>query len=225
MPEPPDARPSTASTGDVPAAVKAQILATEHWSLLATRTLAWNESFSRASWFLTVVSATVVALALVAQATQFGGSFRFFALLILPVVVVVGLATFVRLVDLNNEDVGLVAGMNRLRGGYLDISPELAPYFVTGHHDDLAGIMRTYGAGSMTRIPLAQYLSSIALLIGMIDAVLIGALAGLASAALGAGLVGAIGLGVTGVLLTLAALVLVVVRQVRRTWYARDSRT
>jgi hypothetical protein len=67
--------------------------------------------------------AAVVALALVAQATRFGENFRFFALLILPVLVVVGLATFLRLVDLNNEDVGLVAGMNRLRRGYLDLWP------------------------------------------------------------------------------------------------------
>lgn len=57
---------------EVPDAVRAQILATEHWSLLATRSLVWSESFSRSSWFLTVVSGGVVALALVAQATDFG---------------------------------------------------------------------------------------------------------------------------------------------------------
>ena len=44
-----------------------QILSTEHWSLLATRSLSWNESFARAGLFLSVLSATAVALALVAQ--------------------------------------------------------------------------------------------------------------------------------------------------------------
>jgi len=34
-----------------------QILATEHWSLLATRSLIWNEALSRATVFLTVLSA------------------------------------------------------------------------------------------------------------------------------------------------------------------------
>jgi len=61
-------------------AVRAQILATEHWSLLATRSMTWNEMFSRAAMFLTVLSAAVVALALVAQATGFGPGFRSFAL-------------------------------------------------------------------------------------------------------------------------------------------------
>ncbi|MGH8923250.1 MAG: hypothetical protein ACRDWA_01190 [Acidimicrobiia bacterium] len=33
-----------------------QILATEHWSLLASRSLAWSESFNRATMFLATVS-------------------------------------------------------------------------------------------------------------------------------------------------------------------------
>jgi hypothetical protein len=53
-------------------AVRTQILATEHWSLLATRSMTWNEVFSRASMSVTVLSAAVVALALVAQAAAFG---------------------------------------------------------------------------------------------------------------------------------------------------------
>ena len=48
------------------------LLTTEHWSLLATRNLSWNESFARAGMFLTVLTGAVVALALVAQATAFG---------------------------------------------------------------------------------------------------------------------------------------------------------
>jgi hypothetical protein len=53
-------------------ALRLQVLATEHWSLLATRTMLWNESFSRTGMFLTVVSASVVGLALVGQAEDFG---------------------------------------------------------------------------------------------------------------------------------------------------------
>jgi hypothetical protein len=57
---------------EVTDAVRAQILATEHWSLLSTRSMTWNEVFSRAGMFVTVLSAAVVALALVAQVTAFG---------------------------------------------------------------------------------------------------------------------------------------------------------
>ena len=41
-------------------ALRIQILASEHWSLLATRNLSWNESFSRATMFLTVLTGAVV---------------------------------------------------------------------------------------------------------------------------------------------------------------------
>ena len=50
----------------------AQILATEHWSLLGTRSLIWNEALSRATVFLTVLSASIISLALLADATGFG---------------------------------------------------------------------------------------------------------------------------------------------------------
>ena len=58
--------------GSLPPALRLQILTTEHWSLLSTRGLSWNEAFSRATMFLSVLSGAVVALALVAQATAFG---------------------------------------------------------------------------------------------------------------------------------------------------------
>ena len=69
---PPAEAPPGLITGDsaVPVAVRLQILSTEHWSLLATRSLTWNESFSRSSMFLSALSGAVVALALVAQASS-----------------------------------------------------------------------------------------------------------------------------------------------------------
>src|SRR5512132_940819 len=118
--------------------------ATEHWSLLATRSMTWNEIFSRTGTFLTVLSATVVALSLVAQATDFGNNFRVFALLVIPIVLLVGLATYLRLVEADIEDAWLVVGMNRLRHAYLELAPELDPYFVTSHHDDEPGVLQTY---------------------------------------------------------------------------------
>jgi hypothetical protein len=146
----PEGPPAAASIpGDETAAARAlriQILATEHWSLLATRSLSWNESFARAGMFLTLLSGATVALALVAQATSFGPGFVLFALLILPVVLFVGLTTYVRLLEINNEDYVWVRGMNRLRGAYLEAVPELAPYFVTGTSEDAAEIFRTFGS-------------------------------------------------------------------------------
>lgn len=172
----PLARGGAADTDDAARrSQRIQILATEHWNLLATRSLSWGESFSRAGMFLTVLSGAVVALALVAQATAFGEAFVLFALLILPVVLFVGGATYVRLVEVNNEDVHWVYGMNRLRHAYLDMEPDLEPYFVTGYTDSDAAIIRTYGSHA-TGSPLAHALvttpATIAFVNAMIAAVL-----------------------------------------------------
>jgi hypothetical protein len=169
----------------VPEAVRVQVLATEHWSLLATRNITYGAIFNRTSIFLTVVSAAVVALALVAQATEFGHRFYVFALLVLPVVLFIGVATYIRVIDARIEDFWLVSGMNRLRYAYLEIAPELEPYFVTGHHDDRQGLYETYGPGTEAR--LIRQLAGTSMLVGVIDAALAGAVAGLIAKAVGAG--------------------------------------
>jgi len=55
------------SAEGVPLAVQLQILSTGHYSLTSPRALAWNESFSRVGMFLSTLSGSIVALALVAQ--------------------------------------------------------------------------------------------------------------------------------------------------------------
>ena len=94
MPEGPPTTTAVPTEADAAArALRVQLLATEHWSLLATRSLSWNESFARAGMFLTLLSGAIVALALVAQATSFGDAFVLFAVMILPVVLFIGVAT------------------------------------------------------------------------------------------------------------------------------------
>jgi hypothetical protein len=122
----------------------AQILGTEHWSLLAARSLIWNEAQSRATVFLTVLSASIIALALLADATGFGAQTTTLALMLLPVVFLLGLAAYARLVQINTEEFQLVLAMNRLRHAYLEIEPGLERYLTTGHHDDERGVIATY---------------------------------------------------------------------------------
>ncbi|MGH8835953.1 MAG: hypothetical protein ACRDWG_13315 [Actinomycetes bacterium] len=136
---------ATNATGEHPLGTNAAaILATEHWSLIATRSLIWNEAMSRATVFLTVLSASIIALALMADATGFGSHTTTVALVLLPVVLLLGIATYVRLVQINIEEFKLVLAMNRLRHGYLTIAPGLEPYFTTGDRDDEPSLVRTY---------------------------------------------------------------------------------
>jgi hypothetical protein len=138
--EPRDAR---GEGGAATPEMRLQILATEHWSLLASRALAWNESFSRGSMFVSTLSFATVALALAAQVSNFGEGFRLFALVVLPVVLFLGISTRLRLDSSNLHDATCVAGMNRIRHAYLELAPDLEPYFVMGATDDERGVLLT----------------------------------------------------------------------------------
>ncbi len=144
--------------GDAPLGpYAAAILATEHWSLLAARSLIWNEAMSRATVFLTVLSASIIALALLADATGFGSQTTTLALVLLPLVFMLGLAAYARLVQINTEEFQLVLAMNRLRHAYLRIEPGLERYFTTGHHDDERGVIATYMLDGPSRRWLAAH--------------------------------------------------------------------
>jgi hypothetical protein len=178
----------------------AQFLATEHWSLLATRSMSWNESFARSSMFLTSLSTATVALALVGSATEFGPEFVTFALVVLSITLFLGVATFVRLSQVNNEDLYWVAGMNRLRGIYARLEPGIEAEFVAGTTLDAPGFALTYGAMNVTGGSSLHLFVTTPGVIGIICSVLAGAIAGLVtlqvapvmSSAIGVGLVVAV---------------------------------
>jgi hypothetical protein len=158
---------------------RAQFLATEHWSLLATRSMSWNESFARCSMFLTSLSTATVALALVGSATQFGPEFVVFALLVLSITLFLGVATFIRLSQVNNEDLYWVAGMNRLRGVYARLEPGIEEEFVAGISLDTEGFAQTYGAMNVTGFsPLHVFVTTPGV-IAVVNSVLAGVIAGL----------------------------------------------
>ena len=158
----------------------AAILATEHWSLLATRSLIWNEAMSRATVFLTVLSASIIALALLADATGFGAETTRLALVLLPVVFLLGIAAYTRLVQINTEAFQIVLAMNRLRHAYLEIEPGLERYFTTGHHDDERGVIATYRLDGPSRKWLAaHFLVNTPTIVATVDAALAAAIVAL----------------------------------------------
>jgi hypothetical protein len=122
----------------------ATFLATEHWSLLGTRSMAWNEAFNRVSMFLTTLSASAVALALAADASGFGRSFRLFAMVLFPIVLFLGVAAYLRVCQINLDDIYLVMAMNRLRQAYVDEIPELKRYLTAGWSDDEPGVWQSF---------------------------------------------------------------------------------
>jgi hypothetical protein len=149
------------------------ILTTEHWSLLGTRSMLWSEAVNRTTVFLTVLSAAMVALALLADATGFGPQTTTLALAVLPVVLFLGIATHARLLQVNSDEKQTVLAMNRLRHAYLEIAPDLEPYFTAGHHDDEQGFLTTYQLASPSVLrPRAAFVVATPTVVAVVDAAL-----------------------------------------------------
>jgi hypothetical protein len=179
-PLPLETPPMASGAGDeATAAMRLQILATEHWSLLATRSLAWNEVFARAGMYLSLLSGAIVALALVGDGSRFGDAFLVFGVVILPVVLFVGVTTHLRLAASNFMDAQCVIGMNRIRSGYLAFAPDLERYFVSGTRDDRAGIAMTMAIPPGTS-PLVHVVAATPALVNVVNSVVAGALIGFA---------------------------------------------
>jgi hypothetical protein len=196
MPPPPDAAaaqpagqpPSNAShqhTGSAAPSVRAQLLATEHWSLLATRSTTQSEVLSRITTFLMLVSASIVSLALIGQATRFDRRFITFALVLVGMVLVIGALTQVRLGNAAFEDLGHVIGMNRLRAAYVQLDPGIERYLVTSAHDDDDGIWQTYNH-LMGPNPIWQPFASTTTFITLVNSGLTGVFAALVAVAVNA---------------------------------------
>jgi len=162
----------------VAAAVRVQILATEHWSLLGTRSTTWAEVMSRISIHLTVASAGLVVLALVAQVGGFGTAFDVLSIGLASAVLVLGTLTGVRVHNASVDDAALIMGMNRIRAAYVAIDPGLAQYFVASRHDDQAGIMQTYTMGAARHL-LSHVVGSTNMFMNVVNTIVAGALGAL----------------------------------------------
>ena len=154
------------------------ILSTEHWSLLAGRSLVYNEAFSRAGMFLTFLSASLIALGLMSGAMGFSTEFLTITVLILALDLFIGLATMGRVSTATDEDIRYIQGMNRIRHAYHEAVGGLEPYFISGQYDDVAGI---FGVSSedvefRSRRSIIHGFTTVVGMIGVINAALAGVL-------------------------------------------------
>lgn len=139
-----DALTAASAESDAALARRAQILATEHWGLLAARGTAQSEVLTRITIFLTLVSAGLVTLGLLGQASGYADWFSPAMLAILAFLALIGFMTQLRVINVAQEDMMYVVAMNRLRGGYVDLDPRAATYFLAAVTDDQAGMDQTY---------------------------------------------------------------------------------
>jgi hypothetical protein len=120
-------------------------LTTEHFTLQGARSQTVSESASRATLYVMAVSSALVGLGFIGQVSEVGDVFDIFALTVLPTLYVLGLFTFVRLVESSVEDVLYGRAINRIRNYYLELADDQARLFVLSGHDDPIGVLANMG--------------------------------------------------------------------------------
>ncbi len=120
-----------------------QFLITEYSSLQFARSQTIAESNGRLSSYLTVLSATIVSLAFVAQVSGNSEILVYFVLLVVPVTIFLGITTLARIIQLGVAEVVYVRGMNRIRHYFRENTPGVAPYLVLSIFDDQKGIRKS----------------------------------------------------------------------------------
>ena len=115
-------------------------LSTEHFTLQGARSQTMNESSSRAALYIGAVSSTLVALGFLGQLSPGGDTFNTFALVVLPTLYLLGVFTFVRLVECGAEDFRYGLAINRIRGYYKQLAGDRANLFLLSGHDDGLGV-------------------------------------------------------------------------------------
>ncbi len=194
-----------------------QILSTEHWGLLSARSLAYNEAFTRGGMFLTFLSMSFVALALLAQAMSFGDGFLTVAAVVLAFDLVIGLTTYGRIMGANIDDMRAAHGMARIRHAYTLIAPITEPYFTSPTHDDPTSVSLTYGAPSTSFLGDLTYgLTTSGGMIGLIVAMVGGVFVAVVALIIGVDGGAAVWIGVAGALVVFVLVVAVTMGRVPR---------
>lgn len=155
---------------------EAQFLTTEHFVLQTARTGTIEEANGRANLFVTSVSSAVVALGFIAQVTQMGEGFLFFALIILPPLYFIGSVSFVRAVQVAIEDMINARAMARIRHYFVERSPSVQPYLLHSIHDDYAAVLSSFGFQSS----MLQSFMTTGGMVNIVNGVIAGVFVGLA---------------------------------------------
>ena len=166
------------------------VLTTEYNVLMSALNAAWSASLTRTSLFLGVLSAAGVAFGFAAQGGVDPATFRALALLVLALVLFLGIATFIRLVQVQRESMVYITGMNRIRHFFAESAPASRPYFVLPIHDDGPALYRSTGTGMSGKRPRFELLHLTVQtqgIVGVVTAVVAAGCAGLAGSLAGSG--------------------------------------
>ncbi|MEJ2757605.1 MAG: hypothetical protein P8046_03895 [Anaerolineales bacterium] len=112
------------------------VLTTEHSALASARALINNEIFTRVTLYFTVLSSILIAAAFIAQIDRSSRYFSLFMWIALPLLILLGLLTFSRVVVLGGMEVAFIRAMNRIRHFYVVSTPETEKFLLFPPYDD-----------------------------------------------------------------------------------------
>jgi hypothetical protein len=161
-------------------------LSTEHFTLQGARSQTMSESAARASIYVFAVSSALVALGFIGQVSDVGEVFDVFALTVLPTLYLLGVVTFVRLVECGAEDFRYGLAVNRIRHYYKEVAANRADLFLLSAHDDPAGVFENMGIQPELRKPYFAFSTAILVINSVVGGVAVAlALGALLDASLG----------------------------------------
>jgi hypothetical protein len=149
------------------------VLTTEHSTLQAARSASSSEGSSRVQIFLSTLSTLLVAIAFVGQATDFGTPFYVFALTILPAMLIVGYATFMRVLQTQLDDAYYAIAISRIREHYKTLHPDAESLMLLPTAPGLH-VVRVEAALER-KIPRLQALFMISGMVAFVEALVAGA--------------------------------------------------
>ena len=217
-----------AEQSDVAAQPKEQLLlqalTTEHFTLQTARSATIADSNGRSALYLSTVTGAVVALAFIGQVAHVGQVFFLFALALLPALIVLGVLTYLRLVQTAIEDLFYARAINRIRRHYLDLEPDAQRWFVLCAYDDPPGVMASMGLAAPGSVSSHRHLlSHAATMVAVVTSIISGAFLALAVNAVGAGRIPVAVSAVVGMIVAMACTAAFGWHQARRWQAAEDN--
>lgn len=113
-----------------------QFLTTEHFTLQGAKNATISEANGRLGHYISIVGSSVVALAFVANVSGMGQVFFAFALVIFPILIVLGIVTMIRTIQIGIDYARLTQAINRVRRYYVEITPQAVAFFSFPSFDD-----------------------------------------------------------------------------------------
>ena len=152
-----------------------RIMTTMHSVLSGSRTSILHEGNGRAQMYLTTVSMTLVALGFISSGTGMGPGFYLFTFVLLACLILLGVVSFNRVVQIAVQDLRLSRNEARIRQFYAAASPGVEQWFDHDVKDCEADHRLGTGGGSRFQI-----LFTAGSMVGGVNSAVIGVFVGLA---------------------------------------------